>query len=374
MLNAAIIGFGNAGQRFFRAIDIINSRGPALNVKAIADINPELQTLRQHGECKFYDSYQDLLRDNQFDFIFIATNDNAHFGIFKFIAEAGVRFKKIICEKPLVNSVSEIAFLRDNFQPESIIVHFVERYSEACLALRRYIECKHRIVRRVSFDWSKFRLNDTRPTVGVFSEITHPLDLTLYLSNITRRVHVENISTWISLSDFHAGGLMRPDGITVTLDFVNGPLVTGSSSYLRSERTRKMEFILADEQGNATELAVLVFDKPRWDFDYLTLYDLAASKGQPVRVYEKSFTPEKGSEHGLSKICSFIMQVIDSTRGGSRASLASMEQGLFVQEIVLDMAASDKTAEQRLFTDIHNRPRNPSSDEHCYSIKQDENY
>lgn len=372
MLNVAIIGFGNAGRRFFQAIDIVNVRKHVLEVKCVADSNTQKLFTLERGKYTLYENYQDMLLENIFDLIFISTNDNAHFGIFKFIVDSGISYRKIICEKPLVNSASEIKYLRDNFQPDLIIVHFVERYSDACLRLREYINNKRRQVKRVYFEWSKFRLNDPRPTVGVFSEITHPLDLALFLSNITSNANVENVSTWISRSDFHTGGLSRPDGITVTLNFENGPIISGSSSYLRSERTRKMEFILADEEGDATEIAVLEFDKPLWDYDYLKIYDITGSQGKLVKIYDLSSTPPEGNHHGLSKICKFIEWVVESIDYPDGMELANMEQGLFVQKIVLSMVEYNKKSEQKLFSKIHKVTLKTASDKLCGLIHKDE--
>lgn len=373
MLNVAMIGFGNAGQRFNRAIELVNKSEKVLEITCISDSNKKILNAINCKHYTLYEDYQEMLLENKFDLIFIATNDDTHFDIFKFIAENGISYRKIVCEKPLVNNKSEIAFLRENFHSDSIAVHFVERYSDATLKLSEYITKNKRKVKRVFFDWSKFRLNDPRPTIGVFSEITHPLDLALFLSNRTGRVNAENISTCISQSDYHTGGLARPDSITVTLRFENDLIISGISSYLRSKRTREIEFILANENGEISELAVLEFDKPLWDFDFLDIYDISASQGNLVRIYEQSNEPRDDEQHGLSKICKFIHQVVKDIDDSEGNKLADMEQGLCVQEIVLSMAGSNTTVEQQLFKKVHENVLCARTDQHCGLNPKDEN-
>ncbi|MBG6248402.1 MULTISPECIES: Gfo/Idh/MocA family oxidoreductase [Symbiopectobacterium] len=149
MLNAAIIGYGNAGQRFSHAIDMVNARQHTIEVKCVADSNFLALSEINLGKISIYESYQEMLFENELDLIFIATNDNTHFSLFKFIKDFNINYRKIVCEKPLVNTASEMEFLYDNFHANSIFVHFVERYSDACQELINYISENKRKVKRV---------------------------------------------------------------------------------------------------------------------------------------------------------------------------------------------------------------------------------
>lgn len=329
-----IIGLGQSGQRFLAAIAELSPG--QLQVCCAADRDPrKLDQLRNKG-IALYENYKLMLVEKNIDILIIATTDNEHYPVFKFIEENKIRFKQIICEKPVVTEPEEIQFLVKNFLSNPISVHFVERYSPTISLLKDYMREHQRIVKHVDFDWSKYRIKDPRPTVGVISEVTHPVDLALYLSGTECNTSYNVSSAWCQMSDFHIGGIVRPSSLFMAIEFDNGITMAGTSSYTRSRRRRSLEVILADKTGSASEIAVLNFDDPQWDDDQLTIYSLCERKqsAAPVLMHFRQDAQLIGQRAHISKICNFLETVIRSLTQGHTTDLADLHHGVYVQEIV----------------------------------------
>jgi predicted dehydrogenase len=84
---------------------------PSLKLVAACDSNPhQLQTFADDWsiggpDCRLYNSYQDMLRDEDLHIVTVALPDNSHAEVVIAAAESGAR--GILCEKPLATSVSD---------------------------------------------------------------------------------------------------------------------------------------------------------------------------------------------------------------------------------------------------------------------------
>lgn len=97
-----------------------------------------------------------------------------------------INFKGVIlCEKPFVSDKEELnqAIQIINENKKFVILSTVIRFSLASQKLKFYIEDNNLEIKRINFVWKKNRINDFRPTVGVISEIIHPLDTIQWLFN-----------------------------------------------------------------------------------------------------------------------------------------------------------------------------------------------
>ena len=115
MINWGIIGFGNMGRQyencFRKESSIFNLVGIASkSKKKIKNITREV---------KFFDTYEDLIKSNLIDAIYVSTLNNSHK---KLVYLANLHDKKILCEKPLGMNLSEVEELfnllknkKDNF-------------------------------------------------------------------------------------------------------------------------------------------------------------------------------------------------------------------------------------------------------------------
>ncbi|VUS41176.1 Gfo/Idh/MocA family protein [Klebsiella grimontii] len=349
---AGIIGFGKSGERFLKSIECVHE----LDVVGVCDIFREkLEKLGSEKITTFTD-FKEMLDVLEIDILFIATNDDEHFNIFKHINKSKLKNKKIVCEKPIVTKKHEIEFLENNFIGSDIAVHFVERYSPAVELLMEYIIKNNRKVTRIDFEWSKFRVLDKRKTIGVTSEISHPLDLSLFIAQKTYVENINVINCWIEKIDFQGRKKNQPGYISLSIE-VNGDLIVcGTSSYIKSSRRRHMEFLLTDCSGAASDLAVIDFDNPEWDDDHLSIYDLNRM------TRKKSFTwsnaKNKTERSHISKICRFIEHVISDINGEQKLNIANLEQSVLVQNIIISLEKNATISHHQLFDGFHEKNTN----------------
>jgi predicted dehydrogenase len=334
-IRTIVIGVGRSGSRFLRAAQYIDPSIGKIEIVGVADIDSEkLNALTEIGIPLELD-FKKVLRDVPCELIIIATTDSSHYEILKFIKEQSIGYKKIICEKPIVTSEANSQFVRSAFDEDQIFVSFVERYSLAVSALKDYIEINRRSVSSVSFVWSKYRIKDSRPTVGVVSEITHPVDLACYLGAVKDDSDFQLHFSCILESDYARGGAFKPDTMMACAEFEGGMLLSGTSSYVYSQRSRTMEFLLADEFSNIVEVAVLHLDNPRWDDDSLRIFRIDGDAILPsLETSCITQSHEFGSRRHIEKICLFLEDVISNIGGGGSKALPTKSQALLVQKIV----------------------------------------
>ena len=121
MINWGILGFGNMGKQFSNCFDdsseIFSLKG--ISSKSNKDKNFDLKI----NNIKKFDSYEDLLDDNEIDAVYISTLNNTHK---EFTLAAIGKEKKILCEKPLginyqeTESLHKILEDKKNFFIEAI--------------------------------------------------------------------------------------------------------------------------------------------------------------------------------------------------------------------------------------------------------------
>ena len=104
MIKWGIIGLGNMGQKFARAITETNNS----NLAGIAskDINKIKNFTSKHNfkDLVTYNSYDEIIKDKNINAIYIATLNNTHFKLIKKCSENN---KNILCEKPFTLNYDE---------------------------------------------------------------------------------------------------------------------------------------------------------------------------------------------------------------------------------------------------------------------------
>jgi hypothetical protein len=137
--NALLIGFGRAGARFARACITIDPQGNRLRLAAVADRDPaRLERLVGTGARTSLD-YRDLLQSHYYDLVFLAANESQHFEIIRDLANFAPKIGRIICEKPLVVTASEVKAVRNLIGAEDVVVSYVERLSPVVESLRHHL-------------------------------------------------------------------------------------------------------------------------------------------------------------------------------------------------------------------------------------------
>ncbi len=97
-----IIGLGIIAARFATVLNKVE--GVELTAVAARDMSRSKAFAEKHGAKKYYDSYSQLIQDEEVDVIYIAATHNVHFEIARECLENG---KGVICEKPLVLNKSD---------------------------------------------------------------------------------------------------------------------------------------------------------------------------------------------------------------------------------------------------------------------------
>ncbi|VVP70134.1 Inositol 2-dehydrogenase/D-chiro-inositol 3-dehydrogenase [Pseudomonas fluorescens] len=333
IIRAVVIGVGRSGSRFLRAAQYIDPAIGKIEIVGVSDIDSEKLNALLGTGIRLEQDFKKILSDTPSDLIVIAVTDGAHYEILKYIKENSIGFKKIICEKPIVTKDEHCQFVRSAFDDDQIYVSFVERYSLAVSKLKKYIDVNNRNVDSATFVWSKYRVKDSRPTVGVISEITHPVDLACYLGAIREDNNFQIHFSCTRESDFVRGGGLRPETIMACAEFEGGMLLSGTSSYVQSERNRTMEFLLTNEFSKVVEVAVLRLDSPKWDDDHLSIFRV----GDNSPCLETSYSTSSikfGSRRYIEKICLFLEDVISDIDGEGSKALPTKSQALLVQNIV----------------------------------------
>lgn len=102
-----IIGTGYMAGTFCRAIDG-NANGVVAAV-ASRTLEKAKKFASKYGDCRYYGSYAELVRDNTIDVIYIATPVLQHYENIKLCLEGG---QNVICEKPITQNADELIDLK----------------------------------------------------------------------------------------------------------------------------------------------------------------------------------------------------------------------------------------------------------------------
>lgn len=237
-------------------------------------------------------------------FLVNATNDDQHDAVLDLLSSAP---GFVVSEKPLVAPHQAVpdTWSEAWAEPDRFALNTVERYSAAVDHVRGRIAAADLRVARINFVWAKNRFDDPRPTVGVVSEVIHPLDLAIHLLGGSA-ADVRLRSAFVIESDYAAEETLLPESVQVAFE-LGGAVVTGYSSFGHPSRSRVFE-ITAVGRGGEREYFEIRFDDPAWDFDRLRHWSTAGTV-PPVAL---DFTPPSdGSPTGTAKLVRFWLDVVD---------------------------------------------------------------
>lgn len=336
--SALIVGFGESGRRFLQACRA-GSNSRRINVRCVVDIDPGKLDHRSCDDIARSTCLDDVLERQAFDIVFVCTSDRTHFDVFRKLHRHARRIKRIVCEKPIAETLEQANAIAAQFENMSIAVNFVERYSPVVSRLRHWIAGNGLCTKRALFNWSKQRINDARPTMGIFSELSHPLDLVLYIAGIGVGTDYAVVNAASIRSAFTRDRTVVPDSVSMTLDFAGAVLVTGSCSYLWSRRDRRVILYLGARTGPVRYAAELRFDEPNWDCDGLEIWSLDTEPGvlTPHAAFAISDTDLPREEFGISKICRLLACILEELDGDTSDEIARLDQAVYVQKILGDI-------------------------------------
>jgi predicted dehydrogenase len=331
-----LVGHGNAGNRFLRALR--HGRCAQLfDVVAIVDREPQRLIASGAG----HRTYADLglaLRVEAPEVVVVCVNEEAHFDVLDAVL-SGTSVRHVVCEKPLTRTLEEYRRLAPERYGIPISVNFCERYSPVIDDCVSWLARHGATVARVEFGWGKYRVRDPRPTMGVLSEFSHPLDLSRYLLGAPAETPLRLASAAATYSDFSSFADRVSDGVSLVGD-IGGCLVVGSSSFVWEERRRRL-VLYARATGGRSWMLVLDFDNPVWDNDTFSVYELEPVGGRRVlteQTRHQALDLPEAVRH-VQKIYRYLLDVADSLAGAAGGRFAGLGDARWAQTTLEEIGA-----------------------------------
>lgn len=329
--SALIVGFGYAGRRFARALrHLASAERNSVSLDGIYDVSPQARALAA-GVAPVFEDLDTAMRTVRPDLVVVAVNEERHGDVLRQIAD--YRLPLIVCEKPLTATLEEALGLPAALAQAPLVLNFVERQSSVLEPYRAWAAEQVGLrPLRVEFWWGKHRVADARPTMGVLSELAHPLDLVDHLFGLDafEILHVHGLAS--DFSPHHDRALDTVSIVASAGDYV----LVGSSSFAWPRRVRVLTAVLTNEAGDVFR-ATVDFDVPVWDCDHLRLAQVDPLNGSTSLVLDVAtanglFPSEL---FGVAKIASLLRDSLALARTGvARHPLAGYEQALKVQRIL----------------------------------------
>lgn len=289
-----IIGLGYAGTRFKRAFKLCGiteiysvSRGENIN-ESISIINP--------------------------DIVVVSNTDLTHYDV---LMEIKNYTGFVICEKPLItpyDNLLEIAEAISNKQ--GFCFNLIERYSEATIQLKKYVETHNLNLIRANFQWGKDRLNDKRNTCGVISEVIHGLDLIQHICKPNSNYVINEVLG--CTSDFSISGDAILDSVLFTA-ILDGTPITSYSSFVNIIRRREIDLTFLNSE-NQIIYANLVYDTPEWDCDYLKIWQPTQFGDKNILEFKTTVDNSNNELSTIRKVVTLVNDVINVVNTGSTPS------------------------------------------------------
>ncbi len=239
-----IIGAGYAGTRMVRALNHPAGSGAGREPGRIMDVQPAKLHHWSIEGVPVFDELKIAMHTTKPDVVAVTVNEYAHLEVLRTVSSAGIRF--VLCEKPLASTLAEAEEVRNLLgSSTSLSLNMVERFSDVVHEARRWLAAAGPVeVLRVEFHWGKHRIADPRPTIGVLSEIIHPIDLLRLLFDSGHLYDVRGCSTTTQL---RGDGPVCMDSIDFAAQAEPGYTVIGHASFSWPRRVRTLSAIVRDD-------------------------------------------------------------------------------------------------------------------------------
>jgi predicted dehydrogenase len=349
-LRTVVVGCGYAGDRFLRALNY-GRCSELYQVVALVDRDPGKLIRGADGAATYHDLDLALHRESP-DIVVACVNEESHFAVLDAVLDAP-SVLHVACEKPLTRTMEEFRLLAPELRGVPVSVNFCERYSPIIDECVRWLADRHASIVRVEFFWGKYRVRDPRPTMGVLSELSHPLDLVRYLLGWPQEAPLQLTSVTSTRSDFSLVDDVM-DGVSL-VGSIGDTLLMGSSSFVWEERRRRLILFARDSTDGRVWQLVLDFDNPVWDNDTFTAYELNPETGQRVEVeriaYGASDIPE--AVRHVWKIHRYLLDVADGIVGNrTHARYAGLHDARWVQTALDDISQQERGADRHRCTSL----------------------
>lgn len=309
-----LVGLGYAGQRFARVLHEVaaEARTP-VEVVGVVD-----RRQVPSGELPVFTSLSDALVELRPDTVCVTVNERAHEAVFDELADAATDRLTILSEKPLTADAASAHRVARRLAGHRFSMNLVERYSPLVTTYHEWAAGQPDLsVIRVESHWGKHRVFDPRPTMGVLSELIHPLDLVqhlfLPLSGASIRAHGV-------ASDFDESRTDRLDSLNVALDAGGVPVLL-NTSFAWPRRVRTVTTLV--RAGSWLYSVLLTFDDPHWDNDRIRIVRIDPDGRYTVVLEEETDAVAlPTSLAGVHKLATFVRRSLGFEPDSSPAAAA----------------------------------------------------
>lgn len=339
MERVLIVGCGYAGQRFDAAVNHLNLQGVPVEIAGYCDIDKSRLLPGKPGFCDLSVALAELSPT----VICVTVNESSHGRVFSELGS--YRNSLIISEKPLTTSVDEALMAEQSLRHHAFSMNLVERFSPIIADYRSWIaaEGPFEVVRVEAF-WGKHRIGDARPTMGVISELIHPLDLVRYLF-VPGPLAVAGTNGLAS--DFSPYGTEILETLDVNMQSGDIPVLLHTSFGWPSRMRRLTALLWSPEKGMFR--ADLTFDTPHWDCDTVQIFSIsAAGRYSPVHEHQLSNENVPADIRGIAKVVRFVDESVSAWQRERPAhNLVNLSEAVALQKILHDI---ESTARPSLIT------------------------
>jgi predicted dehydrogenase len=293
-----VVGYGYAGRRFTAALDHLRKVGLPVEIAGFCDLDAS----RVPADGVLYTDIRAALAELSPTVVCVTVNEAAHAAVFAELRS--YRRALVLAEKPLAADVGEAERAADSLRHHAFSMNLVERFSPIVRECAEWLRDAgpFDVVRVESF-WGKHRISDPRPTIGVLSELIHPLDLMRHLFGPGE---IEVVASAGVRSDFSVAAGERLESVDV-LAMQNGrtPFIV-HSSFAWPARMRRVTAVVRSAAAGLFCLE-LTFDTPHWDCDRLVVSSVSET-GWLSEVHTKSVDRADlpADIRGVGKVSAFI--------------------------------------------------------------------
>lgn len=262
-----IIGAGRIGR--LHAENIINF--PNVNLKAISDIyiDHAKEWAKGLGIKHLYESYENIINDNEIDAILVCSPTNTHAEI---MIEAAKKGKHIFCEKPISFSIEETEQVLDVVEENGVKLQvgfnrrFDRNFSKIHQSVKNGIVGEPHIVKITSRDPEPPPIDYIKGSGGLFFDMAiHDFDMARYIAQsevtevyavgknlIDRKIGTEgnDIDTAITTLTFENGAICVIDNSRQAVyGYDQRVEVLGSKGQLTCDNDRPTSVEISTEDG-----------------------------------------------------------------------------------------------------------------------------
>lgn len=334
----AIVGYGFAGQRMDKVLAFARQQNP--NRFSPPVLIDEKLGRGVIGESSVYPTLEQAMEAHAFDAAIVAVNEERHFDVLSQLVQSGIT--RILCEKPLTSTLEDALRLKPQLSNHLFTMNMVERFSPVFDDFFSWQETMSPLrATRVQLFWGKDRIRDKRPTMGVLSEVIHPLDIASYAFGFNGFTIQEG---FVHHSDFSScPDKAVADTLHCKLVSDTDCVVSAHASFAWMERRREMFAHLVSQTG--CYIVHFQFDMPRWDCDRLRIYEVSPSNGQRMCLFDKSYTnadfpPELDQ---LNKVYSFVLASLEAAEPTTQkpmGALVNLDQAIKLQALLNQLEVS----------------------------------